>query len=444
MKSYVPNTQAQREEMLHELGLNGMEELFADIPQQLRLNKPLALGMSKSETEVRRIFDCYKRDTDSSLSIFRGAGAYRHYIPAAIPQLVMQSSFYTAYTPYQPEMSQGMLQAIFEYQSLICELTGMDAANASVYDGATAAAETVKMLAGAKRKNKVLYSLGLHPDVIQAMKTYSRFNGTELVGIPLNSKGVTDTDALAANMDGAAGFISAQPNFYGCLEDMPALCALTHEKGGLFAAYVNPVSLGLIKRPGDYDADFAIGEGQPLGMPLSFGGPYLGIMAAKQKYIRNLPGRIAGQTQDHDGNRAFVLTLQAREQHIRRENASSNICSNQMLCALTASIYLSLMGPQGIKETAEQCVQKAHYLADGISHIKGMRMRYDAPFFHEFVVDSDIDPVVLDAKLIKRGILGGLPLSRFDAKDNGILYCATEMNTRDEIDELLNALEVAK
>ncbi|HWS28815.1 MAG TPA: aminomethyl-transferring glycine dehydrogenase subunit GcvPA [Clostridia bacterium] len=442
MKSYVPHTEAERREMLATLGLSSLDELFDEVPEALRLSKPLPLDRGMSEAELRRHFLELAAKNETKMPLFRGAGAYCHYIPAAVPQLAMRSEFYTAYTPYQAEMSQGMLQAIFEYQSLICELTGLDASNASVYDGATAAAEAMLMLRDIKRKQKVLYSAGLSPDVKGVLKTYARFARVELTEIPLNEKGLTDRAALLSNAENAAGFIAAQPNFYGCLEDMQALSNLTHGFNGLFVAYVNPISLGILKRPGEYGADIAVGEGQPLGLPLSFGGSYVGFMAATNKLMRNLPGRIAGETADANGNRVFVLTLQAREQHIRREKASSSICSNQMLCAVMASIYLSIMGKQGLKEAAEQCLQKAHYLADGISHVKGMKLRYpDTPFFHEFAVDGKVDAAVVNAHLKKRGVVGGVRLSRFDKNDSGALWCATEMNTRDEIDHVLAALE---
>ncbi|MCE5235689.1 MAG: aminomethyl-transferring glycine dehydrogenase subunit GcvPA [Eubacteriales bacterium] len=442
MKSYVPHTEAERREMLATLGLGSLDELYADVPEALKLKGGLKLPAGMSEAELRRHFAALAAKNTTSMPVFRGAGAYRHYIPSAVPQLAMRSEFYTAYTPYQAEMSQGMLQAIFEYQTFIAELTGLDASNASVYDGASAAAEAMLMLRDAKRKHKVLYSAGLMPDVKGVLKTYARFARVELVEIPLDENGLTDRAALLANAENAAGFIAAQPNFYGCLEDMQALSDLTHGFNGLFVAYVNPISLGLLKRPGEYGADIAIGEGQPLGVPLSFGGSYVGFMASTAKLMRSLPGRIAGETQDADGNRVFVLTLQAREQHIRREKASSSLCSNQMLCALMASIYLSLMGKQGLKEAAEQCVQKAHYLAEGISRVKGLKLRYpNTPFFHEFAVDGAVNAAVINAHLKKRGIVGGVRLSRFDKNDSGALWCATELNTRDEIDSALNALE---
>ncbi|MEG1547393.1 MAG: aminomethyl-transferring glycine dehydrogenase subunit GcvPA [Clostridia bacterium] len=443
MRSYVPNTAQEQQAMLKELGLSSLDALYQDVPAELMLSY-LKLPEGKSELEVRREFERLSKQIVTDMPLFRGAGAYHHYIPAVVAQLAMRSEFYTAYTPYQAEMSQGMLQAIFEYQSLMCELTGLDASNASVYDGATAAAEAMLMARDSKRKQKLLISCALHPDVIATMKTYARFAKLELVEIPLNAQGLTDSDALKANLDGAAGFFAAQPNFFGCLEDMQALSDITHEGGALFISYVNPITLGLVKRPGEYKADIAVGEGQPLGLPLAYGGPYLGFMCASSRLMRNLPGRIAGQTTDAEGNRVFVLTLQAREQHIRREKASSNICSNQMLCAVMASIYLATVGKAGLRMISEQNLQKAHYLADGLCTIKGVSMRYaDTPFFNEFTLDCAKDSAVINAILKDRGIVGGVRLSRFDAKDHGMLWCATECNTRDEIDGVIAAMEVA-
>ena len=442
MKSYVPNTAAQRAEMLRAIGMSSMEDLFRDIPEDVRLKAPLKLDRGMSEEEVRRVFRAYAKNTNAAMPIFRGAGAYRHYIPSIVPQLAARSELYTAYTPYQAEMSQGMLQGLFEYQTLICRLTGMDVSNASVYDGATAAAEAMLMLRDAKRRKKVLVSAGLSPEARAVIGTYSRFCGIETVEIPLNGDGVTDIGELKAHSEGAAGLIAANPNFYGCLEDMDALSEAAHSFGGLFVSYVNPISLGILKRPGDYGADIAVGDAQPLGLPLSYGGPYCGFMCATNKLMRNLPGRIAGQTADKDGGRVFVLTQQAREQHIRREKASSNICSNQMLCAIMASIYLSAMGPEGMREVAEQNLQKAHYLSEGITRIRGAKLRYEnTPFFNEFTVDFDKDSSVINAALKSRGYVGGMRLGYYGCDDNGILMCATEMNARDEIDGFLSAIE---
>ena len=429
MKSYVPNTEKERKAMLEAIGMNSMDELFSDIPADLKLDRPLDLPAPMSEIELRALLYDYASMNGEGGPLFRGAGAYRHYIPALVPQLAMRSEFYTAYTPYQAEMSQGMLQSLFEYQTVICSLTGLDAANASVYDGATAAAESMLMLRDNKRKKKVLYAASLNPDVITVLKTYGHCAGVELVEIPMTDKGVTDIAAVTANMDGAAGYIAASPNYYGCIEPMAEIANAVHAANGLLVAYVNPISLGVLARPVDYGADIAVGDGQPLGLPLAFGGPYVGFMAATKKLMRNLPGRIAGETRDAEGNRVFVLTLQAREQHIRREMASSNICSNQMLCAIMASMYCCTMGPNGMREVGEQNVAKAHALAAKLAEIDGVKLRYpETPFFNEFVIDVP-DAAELNAALADYSVTGGLPL-----KDGGMLWCATEMNNADEIE----------
>ena len=427
MKSYVPNTEKERMEMLGELGMKSMDDLFTDIPEDLKLKRPLDLPEPMSEMELRDQLFEYVSMNDEGGPLFRGAGAYRHYIPSLVPQLAARSEFYTAYTPYQAEMSQGMLQSLFEYQTVVCSLTGLDAANASVYDGATAAAEAMLMLRDNKRKKKILYAASLNPDVITVMKTYAHCAGLELVEIPMTDKGVTDTAALTANLEGAAGYIAANPNYYGNIEPMAGISTIVHSANALLVAYVNPISLGVLTRPGDYGADIAIGDGQPLGLPLAFGGPYVGFMAATKKLMRNLPGRIAGETRDAEGNRVFVLTLQAREQHIRREMASSNICSNQMLCAIMASMYCCTMGPNGMREVAEQNIDKAHALAAKLCSIDGVKLRYpETPFFNEFVIDVK-NAAEIDKALAKYSITGGLVL-----KDGGMLWCATEMNSADE------------
>lgn len=334
-------------------------------------------------------------------------------------------------------MSQGMLQGIFEWQTVICNLTGMDAANASVYDGATAAAESLLMLRDSKRKNKILYSAGLHPDVIGTVKTYGHCHGLELVEIGLNENGITDIDCLKANLEGSAGFIAAQPNYFGCIENMDEISTLVHGAKALLVSYVNPISLGAVKRPADYGADIAVGDAQPLGIPMCFGGPYAGFMAAGGKLIRNLPGRIVGETVDADGNRVFVLTLQAREQHIRREKASSNICSNQMLCAIMAAMYACTMGPCGMKEVAEANIAKAHYLARKLTELPGFKLRFNTPFFNEFVIDSEIPADEISTALKDAGIVSGLVLA-----DGGMLWCATEMTTKEDIDYLIEMLNI--
>ena len=429
MRSYVPNTEKERREMLADIGMSSMDDLFKDIPADLKLDRPLDLPEPLSEMELRDLIRGFVYMNEEGGPLFRGAGAYRHYIPSVVPQLVMRSEFYTAYTPYQAEMSQGMLQSLFEYQTVICRLTGLDAANASVYDGATAAAEAMLMLRDNKRKKKILYSAALNPDVKTVMHTYGHCAGLELVEIPMTDKGVSDIDAIRANMEGAAGYIGANPNYYGNIEPMAEIAEAVHAANGLLVAYVNPITLGVMKRPADYGADIAIGDGQPLGIPLSFGGPYVGFMAATKKLMRNLPGRIAGQTTDAEGNRVFVLTLQAREQHIRREMASSNICSNQMLCAIMASMYCCVMGPAGMKEVGEQNVAKAHLLAKKLCAIDGVKLRWpETPFFNEFVIDVD-NAEAIDKALAEYSVTGGLVLP-----DGGMLWCATEMNCADEFD----------
>ena len=435
MKSYVPNTLEERNEMLKAIGLDSMDQLFSDIPEDLRLHRELDLPAPMSEIELRQLMMGYVLQNDEGGLLFRGAGSYHHYIPSVVPQLAARSEFYTAYTPYQAEMSQGMLQSIFEWQTVICNLTGMEASNASVYDGATAAAESLLMLRDSKRKNKVLYSEGLNPDVVTTMKTYAHCYGIELVPVPLKD-GLTDMEALAANLEGAAGVIAAQPNYLGCIENMDAIAELVHSQKGLLVAYVNPITLGLIKRPADYGADIAIGDAQPLGLPMNFGGPYAGFMAAGGKLVRNLPGRIVGETHDAEGGRAYVLTLQAREQHIRREKASSNICSNQMLCAIMSTIYACTMGPCGMREVAEQNIAKAHYLAEELQKVPGMKLRYDAPFFNEFVVDTELPAEQINEELKEMGIVGGYILP-----DGGMLWCATEMNSKEDIDFLIDMLK---
>lgn len=437
MGSYVPSTQAQREQMLRAVGLENIMDLYRDVPEQMLLRKPLNIPDGMSELEASRAVSAMAAENRTYATVLRGAGAYDHYIPSIVKYIPAKEEFLTAYTPYQAEMSQGMLQGIFEWQTVICNLTGMDAANASVYDGATAAAESLLMLRDSKRKNKILYSAGLHPDVIGTVKTYGHCHGLELVEIGLNENGITDIDCLKANLEGSAGFIAAQPNYFGCIENMDEISALVHGAKALLVSYVNPISLGAVKRPADYGADIAVGDAQPLGIPMCFGGPYAGFMAAGGKLIRNLPGRIVGETVDADGNRVFVLTLQAREQHIRREKASSNICSNQMLCAIMATMYACTMGPCGMKEVAEANIAKAHYLAQKLTELPGFKLRFNTPFFNEFVIDSEIPADEISTALKDAGIVSGLVLA-----DGGMLWCATEMTTKEDIDYLIEMLNI--
>ena len=440
MGSYVPNTKKEQEEMLRAAGFSSFDRLYDDIPADVRLNRELKLPSGLSEMEVRSSLEETGKKNHVFPHIFRGAGAYRHYIPAFVKSTVSKEAFVTAYTPYQAEISQGLLQSIFEYQTMICSLTGMDVSNASVYDGAAAAAEAVAMCRERKRDTAYV-SAAVQPQALSVIRTYCVGNGIKLV-LVREKDGRTDLEALDALPEEAfACFYVQQPNFYGCLEDCSAIARIVHNKGGKLILGCNPISLGILKSPGDYGADIAVGEGQPLGMPLSFGGPYLGFMAARKELMRRLPGRIVGQTADIDGKRGFVLTLQAREQHIRREKASSNICSNQALCAMTAAAYLAVMGARGLARAAESCMAKAHYLQEQLENA-GCRRVHQGPYFHEFVTVCPpglSSPQILKA-LEKQDFLGGLPLD-----DSRILWCATEMNTKTEIDQLVQIIkEVAE
>ena len=434
MGSYVPSTAQERQEMLASIGLCSIDELFSHIPDSLKLKGELNLPSGKSELEVCRTMEHIAAQNIVFDSIFRGAGAYDHYIPAIVKSVTGKEEFVTAYTPYQAEISQGVLQSIFEYQTMICELTGMDVSNASVYDGATAAAEAVNMCCERSR-NTVFCSAAAHPDTIEVVKTYCWASGHEFVLVPAKD-GKTDWNSIVPQLDKktSACLYIQSPNFFGQIEDVQQAAEAVHAVGAKLIMGCNPIALGLYKTPAELGADIAVGEGQPLGMPLSFGGPYLGFMATTKAMMRKLPGRIVGETTDVDGKRAFVLTLQAREQHIRREKASSNICSNQALCAMTAAVYLAAVGPEGLKQVANLCYQKAHYLMQQLTAIPGITLRYQGPFFHEFVTDqADANRILL--KLEQEGILGGLPLS-----DGGILWCATEKNSKEDIDRMVGII----
>ena len=426
MGSFLPNTKEEQQNMLREIGYDSFDALFAHIPEEAKV-KSLNLPSGLSEMEAIEEMDRLAGKNIVFKHIFRGAGAYNHYIPAIVQSVVSKEEFVTAYTPYQAEISQGILQSIFEYQTMICELTGMDASNASVYDGATAAAEAVAMCKERKRTTAYV-SAASNPQVIQTIQTYCYGSNTKVVVVP-EKDGVTDIQALKEALDDeSACFYMQQPNYYGNLEDADTLGEIAHEAGAKFIMGCNPIALAMIKTPAECGADIAVGEGQPLGLGLSFGGPYLGFMAATAKMTRKLPGRIVGETVDRDGKRAFVLTLQAREQHIRREKASSNICSNQALCALTAGVYLSAMGAEGMKQVASLCVSKAHYLQEKLSEA-GLARRDTQPFFHEFVTVCPGKSAEILLELEKNGILGGLMLS-----EDEILWCATEKNTKAEMD----------
>lgn len=429
MGSYIPATREERQAMLQAIGLTSTDQLFDVVPEAVRV-KDLDLPEGLSELEVSRKMADLAEKNRVFRSVFRGAGAYRHYIPSIVKTVTSKEEFLTAYTPYQAEISQGVLQSIFEYQTQICELTGMDVSNASVYDGATAAAEAIFMCQERKRSS-VVVSGAADPQALAVIQTYCESRDVPVTILPVDGC-ATDPEALKAVLTKETAAVYVQsPNYFGVLEDMDALVAAAHEAGAKVIMGANPISLGLMKTPGEYGVDIAVGEGQPLGMPLSFGGPYLGYMACKQAMMRKLPGRIVGQTSDAEGRRCFVLTLQAREQHIRREKASSNICSNQALCAMTASVYLAAVGPRGLRQVAETCAAHAHYLAGELAKLGFSLRSGDKPFFHEFLTDCPVEPEKLSAALEAKGILGGLPV------DGGILWCCTELNTKADMDQLI-------
>lgn len=434
MGSYVPNTVEERQEMLMEMGFSSIEDLFVNIPAEMRLTDGLQIPEGMSELEVRRKVEKIAGKNKVFDSVFCGAGAYRHYIPSIVKSVISKENLLTAYTPYQAEISQGILQSIFEYQTMICDLTGMDVSNASVYDGAEAAAEGIAMCQDRKRK-KALISATAMPQVVETVKTYCYGNGMELEIIP-EKNGLTDVEYLKEHIDAGTACVYIQhPNYYGNLEEAKKIGEIVHAAGAKYIMGVNPISLGVLKTPREYGADVAVGDGQPLGLPMAFGGPYLGFMASTQEMMRKLPGRIVGQTTDHNGKTGYVLTLQAREQHIRREKASSNICSNQALCALAVGVYLAAMGNEGLRDAAMQCTSKAHYLAEELAKI-GYSTENQGAFFHEFVTVSDTSSEKVLKALEEKGILGGYPLD-----ERRILWCCTEMNTKEEMDEVVRILK---
>ena len=437
MGKYIPNTDEEQKEMLSEIGFSSFEDLFAQIPDEVRLKRDLDLPEGKSELEVQRMMKSLADKNRIFPVIFRGAGAYRHFIPAIVRSVISKETLITAYTPYQAEMSQGILQSIYEFQTMISDLTGMDIANASVYDGAAATAEGVAMCQEKKRK-KVLISALVQPEIISTVKTYCHGNGMKVEIIP-EKNGITDTNFLKDSIDEATACVVIQnPNYLGIIEPAKEIGELTHEAGAKYIMNVNPTSLGILKTPREYGADIAVGDGQPIGLPLSFGGPYLGFMACVENMTRKIPGRLVGKTTDKKGRTGYVLTLQAREQHIRREKASSNVCSNQALCALAVSVYLSAMGKEGFRNVAIQCMSKAHYMAEKLGEI-GFKLEYDKEFFHEFVTVSDIPSEKVLIKLEENNILGGLPLD-----EKRILWCCTELNSKEDIDEVINILKEVK
>ena len=427
MADYLSVSEAERKEMLGLLGAASVRDLYADLPKELR-GKKFALADGKSQQETYEAFAELAGRNAVYRSVFRGAGSYRHYIPAAVKSVTSREEFVTAYTPYQPEISQGILQATFEFQTMMCSLTGMDVATASHYSGATAAAEACVMCAD--KKKKVVTFDNINPDTLDVIATYLGARGIAFEVLPA----VLGAARLGDDADPGVVYLES-PNYYGILEDIAAVSASAKASGAKVVVGCNPLSLALFKAPGDLGADVVVGDAQPFGMPLSFGGPYLGYMTAKKEFMRKIPGRIVGETTDADGRRAFVLTLQTREQHIRREKATSNICSNQAHCALTAAVYLSLVGPQGLRDVALKCASNAHYLARELSRV-GAKLFYEEEFFHEFVTITPGKASAVAAALEKKGILGGLPLD-----EHRILWCCTELNSKADMDEVVKTVE---
>lgn len=438
MKSYIPLTPQDKRAMLDHVGAQTVEELFCDIPKSVRLDQAPDIAAHDEVALYAKLRSLAAKNRTGCPS-FLGGGAYSHFIPPVVPALANRAEFYTAYTPYQAEMSQGMLQAIFEYQTMLCALTGMDVCNASVYDGATAAAEAMLMARDISKKNTFAVSAAVHPDTLAVLRTYAKATGQQLIEVPADC-GKTNKAALAEAMQVAGGFLFAQPNFYGCLEDAPGLHAIAKQsKKAVVVASVDPISLGLLAAPATY-ADIVVGEGQALGNPVSFGGPYLGFMTTTKKHMRHLPGRIVGESVDAQGNRGFLLTLQAREQHIRRDKATSNICSNQALNALTAAVYLATLGPKGLFQTAQACLEKTVYAADKIAALPGYQLAFDAPFFKEFAVHCPVAPVIINTALRQKGIVGGLDLSPY-GRENMLLLAFTETVALEHIDALIATMK---
>lgn len=437
---FVPHTEEQKKDMLRTIGVKAFDELLEGLPKEL-LRPAMDLPASLSEMElVRHMDDLAKRD--HLAQSYLGAGAYEHFVPTSVWALALRGEFSTAYTPYQPEASQGTLQSIFEFQTMVCDLLGMDAANASMYDGASAAAEACLMAAKHTGRSQILIPETVQPQYRRVIETYLAHSGAKIVSLPCPG-GILEPALLKKHLGAdTAALLVQNPNFFGCLEtEVHELSRLVHEAGGLLIAASYPVALGMVAPPGEYGADIAVAEGQPLGLPLGYGGPYVGLFACKMELIRKMPGRIVGQTVDLDGRRAFVLTLQAREQHIRREKATSNICTNQALCALASTIHMSLLGKEGLRRLADLNFQKAHYLQGELKK-RGFTPLFDKPFFNEFAVKCPVSPELIQERLARERVLPGLPLGAFyPAYKDGLLVCVTELKTRGDMDSFIGMLE---
>jgi glycine dehydrogenase subunit 1 len=442
--TFNPHTEEDRQEMLATIGVSSVEDLFSPVPEAYRF-PTLDLPPALTEMEAaRHLSDLASRNlVPRNEDVYLGGGSYQHYIPATVGQILARGEFYTAYTPYQPEVAQGTLQVIYEFQSFIAELTGMEVANASMYDGATAMAEGALIgISSQRKKNRVVVAGTVHPEYRRVFSTYVEGTGVDVVNAETATDFVTTVDDLTPHFsDDLACVIVQYPNFFGAIEDVQAIADAVHAAGGLLVVTTSPVPLGLLKSPGELGADVVAAEGQALGVAQSYGGPYVGLLATRQKYVRQMPGRLAGVTTDSTGQRGFVLTLQTREQHIRREKATSNICTNQGLMATAATVYMSSLGKEGFREVANASYQNAHYLADRVSSVDGFELAFDLPFFHEFTVRTSRPAGEIVDALLAEGILGGLDLGRFDPTWNHhLLLCATELNTKAGIDRFATAL----
>src|SRR5688572_5551516 len=440
---YIPNSPEERQEMLTAVGLGSADELFRSIPTDVQLGRRLEITEALAEPEVIAAMEAFAaKNTAATKPSFLGAGVYSHFSPTIVDHLIQRSEFFTSYTPYQPEISQGTLQYIFEFQTLICQLTGMEVANASMYDGSTAMAEAYVMAQRVTRRDKIIVADSVHPEYREVARTYTQHGDAEIVPV-----GFDETTGRIASLDGldekTAAVVIQSPNFFGCVEDVAAIAEQAHAVGALLVVVVTEaISFGLLKSPGACGADIVVGEGQSFGVPMSFGGPHVGLFATREKFVRQMPGRLVGEAFDKQGRRGFVLTLATREQHIRREKATSNICTNEGLIALAATVYLETMGRRGIREVAEQCVQKAAYAAREIGRLKGFSLPFSGPRFNEFVVRGPLEAGNLLFRLgSEKGVEGGLPLAQFYAdRKNDFLVCVTETNTREQIDRLVSDL----
>lgn len=437
---FVPATNKEEEAMLKTIGIKSLDQLFTPIPKEYQLKRDLYLPPGLSEIELKREIESLAEKNRIYRTSFRGAGAYRHYIPSVIKYLVTRSEFYTAYTPYQAERSQGMLQCIYEYQTMICRLTGMDLANASMYDGASALAEAALMATRINERKQILLSQAVHPEYQETVATYCHANQVMVTNLPFDASTTNLKELKTLLNEHVGGVIIQNPNFFGSFEEVKEIADVVHKKGAvLIVNIVEPTSLALVKSPKEEGADIVVGDGQSFGLPLNFGGPYIGFMATKKEYIRRLPGRLVGMTKDTKSRRAFVLTLQAREQHIRREKATSNICTNSALCALTVLIYMATLGPS-LRQVALLSIAKAHYFASKLAKVSGVKLVNNKAFYNEFVVKVKNSTKVLQ-KLRTHGIEGGVDLGNYYPKlKNHVLFCATELNTKDEIDKTVRIL----